>query len=130
MIENKIEGYAFTMLLIQLAFVLIGLTGIFPYSTEFAGFEAYDDIQESIDSITVMYSDISENGLFSISGAVAGAYILFNGAKILLEFILLIFLGARPLLIAVGLPSVFASCITALFDAVCIYGLSVKFLGR
>lgn len=126
--SDKIEGYAFTMLLLQLSFVLIGLTGIFPYSMEFAGFNAAEDIQETVDSVQTMYERLAGEGI--LSSMALTAYILVMGVKIVLEFLLLTLTGAYPLMIAVGLPPVFAVPISALLAAVCVYGLAVKFLGR
>ncbi len=126
--SDKIEGYAFTMLLLQLSFVLIGLTGIFPYSMEFAGFNAAEDIQETVDSVQTMYENLAGEGI--LSSMALTAYILVMGVKIVLEFLLLTLTGAYPLMVAVGLPVVFAVPISAVLGAVCVYGLAVKFLGR
>lgn len=125
---DKIEGYAFTMLLLQLSFVLLGLTGIFPYSMEFAGFDAAEDIQETVDSMQTMYENVAGEGI--LTSVAMTAYILIMGVKIVLEFLLLTLTGAYPLMIAVGLPAAFAVPISALLAAVCVYGLAVKFLGR
>ncbi len=127
-IEQKIEGYAFTMLLIQLAFVLINLTGVYPYSFEVAGYSAYDDIQETTNSIRSMYADLAGGGI--LANTAITALMLFMGVKIVLEFIMLTLTGAYPLLVALGLPEVFALPIAALMGAVTVYGLAVKFLGR
>lgn len=125
---DKIEGYAFTMLLLQLSFVLIGLTGIFPYSMEIAGFNAAEDIQETVNSVQTMYEHIAGGGI--LTSMAMTAYILIMGVKIVLEFLLLTLTGAYPLMVAVGLPVVFALPISVIFGAVCVYGLAVKFLGR
>lgn len=126
--SDKIEGYAFTMLLLQLSFVLLGLAGIFPYSMEFAGFNAAEDIQETVDSVQTMYERLAGEGI--LSSMALTAYILVMGVKIVLEFLLLTLTGAYPLMVAVGLPVVFAVPISAILGAVCVYGLAVKFLGR
>lgn len=126
--SDKIEGYAFTMLLLQLSFVLLGLAGIFPYSMEFAGFNAAEDIQETVDSVQTMYERLAGEGI--LSSMALTAYILVMGVKIVLEFLLLTLTGAYPLMVAVGLPVVFAVPISAVLGAVCVYGLAVKFLGR
>jgi hypothetical protein len=126
--DDKIQGYALSMLLLQLAFVLIGLTGIFPYSLEFAGFDAYSDIQNTVSSIQTMYEGIAGEGIIS-SVAITGL-ILLMGVKIILEFALLTLTGAYPLMVAIGLPVAFALPISVFFGVVCIYGLAVKFLGR
>lgn len=125
---DKIEGYAFSMLLLQLAFVLIGLTGVFPFSLELAGFDVYGDINETVGSIQTMYENIASEGVIG-SVAITGL-ILIMGVKILLEFVLLTLTGAYPLMVAVGLPVAFALPISVFFGAVCVYGLAVKFLGR
>lgn len=126
--SDKIEGYAFTMLLLQLSFVLLGLAGIFPYSMEFAGFNAAEDIQETVDSVQTMYERLAGEGI--LSSMALTAYILVMGVKIVLEFLLLTLTGAYPLMVAVGLPVVFAAPISVILGAVCVYGLAVKFLGR
>jgi len=128
MIEDKIQNYAFSMLLLQLAFVLIGLTGIFPYSLELAGFDVYGDIQDTVSSIQTMYEGVAGEGIIT-SVAITGV-ILLMGVKIILEFVLLTLTGAYPLMIAIGLPVEFAVPISAILGAVCVYGLAVKFLGR
>ena len=125
---DKIEGYAFTMLLLQLSFVLLGLTGVFPYSMELAGFNAAEDIQETVDSMQTMYENVAGEGV--LTSVAMTAYILIMGVKIVLEFLLLTLTGAYPLMVAVGLPAVFALPISVILGAVCVYGLAVKFLGR
>lgn len=127
-IENKIEGYAFSMLLIQLAFVLINLTGVYPYTLEIAGISVYDDIQETTNSIQTAYKGVAGAGILANSAITA--YMLIMGVKIVLEFLMLTLTGAYPLLVALGLPEVFALPIAALMGAVTVYGLAVKFLGR
>lgn len=127
-IEEKIEGYAFSMLLIQLAFVLINLTGIYPYSFEVAGFSIYDDIQDTTNSVQTMYSQVAGNGI--LSNAVISALMLGMGVKIVIEFIMLTLTGAYPLMVALGLPDAFALPVAALMGAVTVYGLAIKFLGR
>ncbi len=127
-IEQKIEGYAFSMLLIQLAFVLINLTGVYPYSFEVAGFSVYDDIQETTTSIKTAFEGVAGAGILANSAITA--YMLIMGVKIVIEFLMLTLTGAYPLLIALGLPDAFALPVSALMGAVTVYGLAVKFLGR
>lgn len=127
-IENKIEGYAFSMLLIQLAFVLINLTGVYPYTLEIAGFSVYEDIQDTTNSIQTAYKEVAGAGF--LANTAITAYMLIMGVKIVLEFIMLTLTGAYPLLVALGLPEVFALPVAALMGAVTVYGLAIKFLGR
>jgi hypothetical protein len=127
-IEQKIEGYAFSMLLIQLAFVLINLTGVYPYSFEVAGFSAYNDIQETTSSVQTLYQQVAGGGI--LANTVITAIMLMMGVKIVLEFIMLTLTGAYPLLVALGLPAAFALPVAALMGAVTVYGLAIKFLGR
>jgi hypothetical protein len=126
--NDKIETYAFSIILIQLSFVLIGLAGIFPFSLNIAGFDVYGDIQNTISNIQTMYESIAGSGALS-SIAITG-YILIMGVKILLEFFLLTIIGAYPVLVAVGLPVVFALPISVFIGAVCVYQIAIKFLGR
>lgn len=125
---DKIESYAFSMLILQLCFVLLGLTGVFPFSLEFAGFNISEDITETVTSIQSMYSNIAGEGIIN-SVAITGL-ILIMGVKILLEFLLLSITGAYPIMTALGLPASFALPISVLIGAVCVYTLAVKFLGR
>lgn len=120
---DKIEAYAFSMLIIQLCFVLLGLSGVFPYSLEFAGLDITKDITD-----TSMYNNIAGEGIIN-SVAITGL-ILILGVKIILEFLVLSILGAYPIMAALGLPGSFALPISFLIGAVCIYTLAVKFLGR
>lgn len=126
--EDKIQSYAFSMLLIQVSFVLIGLTGVFPFSLEVAGFDVYGDIQDSVDSIQTMYEGVAGDGIIT-SVAITGL-ILLMGVKILLEFVLLCLVGAYPLMVALGLPAVFALPISGFMSAVIVYMITIKFLGR
>lgn len=127
-IEEKIEGYAFTMLILQLAFVLVNLTGVYPYTLEIAGFSVYNDIQETTASVQTMYEQVAGEGI--ISNVAITAMMLIMGVKIVLEFIMLTLTGAYPMMIALGVPEVFALPIAALMGAVTVYGLAIKFLGR
>ncbi|AKB79122.1 hypothetical protein MSHOH_2639 [Methanosarcina horonobensis HB-1 = JCM 15518] len=116
------------MLLLQLSFVLVGLAGIFPYSMEFAGFNPAEDIQDTVNSMQVMYERLAGEGI--LSSAALTAYVLIMGVKIVLEFLLMTLVGAYPLLTAIGLPAAFAVPISMVLGAVCVYGAAVKFLGR
>ncbi|WP_288959404.1 hypothetical protein [uncultured Aminobacterium sp.] len=127
-IEQKIEGYAFTMLVIQLAFVLINLAGLYPYTLEIAGFSVYDDIHETTNSIQTAYEEVAGAGI--LANTAITAYMLIMGVKIILEFLMLTLIGAYPLLVALGLPAAFAIPVAALIGAVTVYGLAIKFLGR
>lgn len=126
--EDKIQSYAFSMLVIQLSFVLLGFTGVFPFSLEVAGLDIAGDIQDTSNTIQTTYENIASEGIIN-SIAITGL-ILIMGAKILLEFMLLAITGSYPLMVALGLPSVFALPISVLFSAVIIYMISIKFLGR
>lgn len=125
---DKIQGYAFSMLIIQLSFVLVGLSGIFPFSLEVAGVDVYADIQKTADSIRTTYQDLGGGGIASTM--VVSGIILFYGVKICLEFFILVFIGAGPFLVALGVPLEFALPISLVIGAVCVYTLAVKFLGR
>ncbi|MDP4225235.1 MAG: hypothetical protein Q8910_02500 [Bacteroidota bacterium] len=126
--SDKIQEYAFSMLIIQVAFVLIGLTGVFPFSLEIAGFDVYGDIQDSVNSIQTMYEGVAGEGI--ISSVMITGFILLIGVKILLEFVFLCLVGAYPLMIALGLPAVFAVPIAGFLSAVIVYMITIKFLGR
>lgn len=126
--SDKIQSYAFTMLLLQLSFVLIGLAGIFPFSLEIAGLDVYADIQESVTDIQTSYESIADLGTWDYAKITALSLIM--GVKIIFEFIILVLLGAYPLLVGIGLPVSFALPIAAMLGAVMVYQLSVKFLGR
>lgn len=128
MAQDYLEKYAFSMLLLQLSLILIGLTGVFPFSLQIAGFDVYGDISETITSVQTMYEGIAEGGIFS-SVAISGL-ILFMGVKILLEFAIMVFVGTYPIMTALGLPSSFALPISLFFGAIAVYGLGKKLLGR
>lgn len=116
------------MLLLQLSLILIGLTGVFPFSLQIAGFDVYGDISETMNSVQTMYEGIAEGGIFS--SAVITAFILLMGVKIILEFAIMVFLGTYPIMTAIGLPTSFAFPISLFFGAVAVYGLGRKLLGR
>jgi len=116
------------MFILQLAFVLVNLTGVYPYSLEIAGFSVYDDIQETTASVQTMYEQVAGEGI--ISNVAITAMMLIMGVKIVLEFIMLTLTGAYPMMVALGVPEVFALPIAALMGAVTVYGLAIKFLGR
>lgn len=125
---DKIRGYAFTMLLIQLSFLLIGLAGIFPYSFELAGIDVYEDITKTTTEVQVMYESVTGGG--ALAYAAISAMVLIMGVKILFEFLLLVVLGAYPLFLGLGLPAAFALPISAIIGAIMLYELVYKFVGR
>ena len=122
--NDKIESYAFSMLLFQLSLVLIGLTEVFPFSLEVAGFDVYGDISGTMTAIQTMFGGIAEAGVLS-SIAITGL-ILLMGIKIILEFVLMVLVGTYPIMCAVGLPVVFALPFSLFFGAVAVYGLAGK----
>lgn len=126
--EDKIQSYAFGMLTVQLAFVLIGLTGLYPFTLEIAGLDVAGDITDTANTIQTTYQNIASEGFIN-SIAITGL-ILILGVKILLEFMVLALIGSYPMMITLGLPAAFALPISVLISAVIIYMISVKFLGR
>ncbi|MDI9395805.1 MAG: hypothetical protein QM426_10525 [Euryarchaeota archaeon] len=125
---DKVRGYAFTMLLIQLAFLLLGLTGLYPYRFEIAGFDVYEDINKTTTEIQEMYSSVAGGG--TLAYAAITTMTLLMGVKILLEFLILVVIGAYPILTTLGLPAAFALPISAIISAIMLYELVYKFLGR
>jgi hypothetical protein len=128
MTGDKIETYAFCMLVLQLSFVLLGLTGVFPYSLQIAGLNVSQDISDTINSIQTMSKNVIGEGIIN-SVAVTG-FILIMGVKIIIEFLILCLTGAYPVMLALGLPASFSLPISVLISMVCIYTLAVKLLGR
>lgn len=126
--SDKIRGYAFSMLLIQLSFLLIGLGGIFPYTFEIAGFDVYEDITQTTTEVQTMYETVAGEGTLSYIGVTAMT--LLMGVKILLEFLILVLLGAYPLMVGMGLPASFALPLSTFIGAIMVYELVFKFLGR
>lgn len=125
---DKIQSYAFSMLLLQLSFVLIGLAGVFPFSLQIAGLDVYGDIQETVTSIQISYESIAGKG--TLDYALVSGMSIIMGIKIIFEFIILVLLGAYPVMVAIGLPVSFALPIASLLGAVMVYHLSIKFMGR
>ncbi|MCQ1534843.1 hypothetical protein FTO70_03880 [Methanosarcina sp. KYL-1] len=125
---DKLKGYAFSMMLLQLSLVLLGLTEVYPFSLEIAGFDVYGDITETMTSIQTMFSGIAENGVLT-SVAISGM-VLLMGVKVVLEFALMVIVGTYPIMTAMGLPGTFALPISLFFGTVAIYGLAMKLLGR
>ena len=126
--EDKIQAYAFFMLILQLSFVLIALSEVYPFTMEIAGMDIYGDITESIETVQNMYTDIASEGL--IGSTVVAGMMLLMGLKITLEFLILVLIGAYPIMTAMGLPATFALPISLMISAICIYTLAVKFIGR
>lgn len=121
---DNIEKYAYAMLCLNIAFTLLNVTGLFPVSVVIGGFDIVTDLEDNVDAIKDAY--LGATGVFDY--ALLTGSMLINGAKILIEVVVMVLAGVAPLAQALTIPAAFYIPITALVDIIIVYTISKKFL--
>jgi hypothetical protein len=120
MFAENLQKYAYVMMFINIAFIIVNIAGIFPIAYTVAGYPAIEKMQDEITEIDSKFQKAtgSSNPLEYLE---AIAFLLINGVQVLLKFLLLIFAGLASIFAMLGVPAVFYIPIVAVVDAIVLY---------
>jgi len=122
MFYENLQKYAYTMMFVNIAFIIVNIAGIFPIAYTVAGYPAIESLQKDITEIDTKFqlATGSSNPLQYLD---AIALLLINGVKILLKFLMLIFAGLAGIFSMLGVPGIMYTPLVAVVDAIILYDL-------
>lgn len=123
MMEEKVKQYAYVMMFINLSLALLNISGVMPVHTEIAGFDVMGDMTQNAYDIQEKFSSSS-----GFEYVIAVGLLIYNGVKIILEFVFLIFAGLVPVFEAFGISSLLYIPIITVIDAIVLYDLGKMLL--
>lgn len=123
MLEEKVKQYAYVMMFLNLSLALINISGIMPIHTEIAGFDVMDDMTQNAYEIQEKFSSSS-----GFEYVIAVGLLIYNGVKIILEFVFLVFAGLVPVFQAFGISALIYGPIVTVIDAIVLYDLGKMLL--
>lgn len=123
---TMLRGYVFTMLFINLGFILLNLTGIFPITLSIAGLEVVGNMNADVIELQTTFENAS-SGLdyLEISG-----YVIVVGGKLLIQFFCMVFFGVGAIFSTIGFPSAIVIPISVCIGGVMLYECGMLLLGR
>lgn len=123
MMEEKVKQYAYVMMFLNLSMALLNISGIMSVHTEIAGFDVMDDMTQNAYEIQEKFSSSS-----GFEYVIAVGLLIYNGVKIILEFVFLIFAGLVPVFQAFGISPLLYIPIVTVIDAIVLYDLGKMLL--
>lgn len=125
MFSDKLQAYAYIMMFLNLSVVLLNVSGIMSVSNEIAGFDMMTDMTNKVYEIQEKFE--SSSGL---DYAVAIGLLAWNGVIIIIEFVIMIFTGLKPIFELFGISPLIYAPIIAVVDLVVMYDLGKIFRGN
>jgi len=125
MISNLVEKYVVTVILLNLAFTLINLTGIFPYHQNIAGID-YDKINSQIEDVKSRFESASSGWNYLI----ASAFALITGFQIIFQFVFSVIFGFGDILQVFMIPPEIAQPIGMAVGALLLLGIGYILIRR
>lgn len=122
--EDTLRKYAYYLMVVNIAAILINIAGFFPVHYTIGGYDAMQAIVNNIGDITSAFSNAS-HGLDYL--LVAG-FAIINGIQILLNFLLLVFGGLGGIAAAIGIPAIMYLPVVVMIDAIIIYDFAKMLL--
>lgn len=120
MFYENLQKYAYTMMFINIAFIIVNLAGIFPIAYTVDGYSGITDMQNNIERINTTFNNASNSGS-SLEYVAVIAILLIEGVLILVKFLMLVFTGLAGIFSMLGVPAVFYVPIVAVVDAIVLY---------
>jgi hypothetical protein len=124
MVRENLQKYVYVLLFIHLSFVLVNLSGFFPVTLEIAGFDVIDNVSTTMEEIQSTFSE-SASGLDYM---VMAGFLVFNGVKLLIGFVMLTLAGPAPIMGLLGVPAAIYLPISGVIGAVVLYDFAKMLL--
>lgn len=124
MITENLQKYAYVMMFVNLAFILVNIAGIFTISYTVGGYDAIEDITDTISGITGKF----ENAGNSLEYILVVGFMVIEGVKLIILFILLVFFGLAAIFEVLGVPVLLYGPIVVVVDAIILYDFAKMLL--
>lgn len=121
---DTLQKYAYTMMFINIALILINIAGFFPVANSIAGYSYMENIADQFSTM--------EDQLASANSTLEYIYVaglmLIIGIQVLVLFIALVFFGIALIASFIGIPAVIYGPIVIALDCVVLYDFAKMLL--
>lgn len=124
-VSELLEKYIITVILLNLAFTLVNVTGIFDFNTNIMGID-YDKVSEQIEDLKDRFGEASSG----MDYLVASAFALLTGLQIILMFAFSIIFGFGGILETFMIPPEIAQPIGLAVGSILLLGIGYLFIRR
>lgn len=124
MVAENLQKYAYFLMFFNLAVILINIGGFFPIHYTIAGYDAIEDITQTIEDITTQF----ENAGNSLEYILVAGFMLIMGIKLIILFLLLVFFGLAAVAAFIGIPAIIYAPIVVVVDAIILYDFAKMLL--
>jgi len=119
-----VGAYAMFVLILQVSFMMVDATGIFPVSITIGGIntdEIGTEMQSNVNSVFAVFD--GDFGFDDLTGVWLFAWEFFS---FIASFFILAFTGIRSLMIAVGIAELIADGIQLIVLSACVFDLAAR----
>lgn len=120
----SVRSYALTMLVIQIALVFIGMTGVYSVQISVAGISTQDFLADMTADVNNLSENIAHPGVVEYIGAFY--LLIFLAVKIVFAFLVFIFAGFGMVFAAIGFPAYIYGPLQIIVDAVVLYDFAER----
>ena len=124
MITENLQRYAYYMMFINLAFLLLNIAGIFQVSMSVAGFDAIEEMNDTFNGIKTKFEAAGN----SLEYVLVVGFMLIEGVKLIILFIIMVFTGLAVIFELLGVPALMYGPIVTVIDAVILYDFAKMLL--
>ena len=124
-VSDLLERYIVTVILLNLSFTLINLTGIFSFNTNIAGID-YNKITQQVDDLKQRFTEASSG----LDYLVASAFALITGIQIILMFAFSVIFGFGDILQIFLIPKEIAQPIGLAVGSILLLGIGYLLIRR
>lgn len=124
MISENVQKYAYAMMFINLAFILVNVAGIFSISYTIGGYDAIEDITDSISEITTKF----QNAGNTLQYILVVGFMIIEGVKLIILFLLLAFFGLAAIFEVLSVPVIIYGPIIVVINAIILYDFAKMLL--
>ena len=123
--SDLLEKYIITVILLNLAFTLVNVAGIFDFHTNIAGVD-YDKISQQVEDLKDRFGEASSG----MDYLVASAFALLTGLQIILMFAFSIIFGFGDILQVFMIPPEIAQPVGLAVGSILLLGIGYLFIRR
>lgn len=124
MITENLQRYAYFLMFVNLAVMVINIGGFFPIHYTIAGYDVMESIVNDVDSIVSGF----ENAGNSLEYLLVAGFAIINGIQIIIKFLLLVLAGLAGIAAMMGIPAIIYTPIVVAVDAIILYDFAKMLL--
>lgn len=124
MITENLQKFAYVMMFVNIAFLLMNTAGFFPVAYTVGGYDAIEDLTSTITDITTQFEGAGN----SLEYLLVAGFMLIMGVKIIILFLILVFFGLGAIMAVLGIPAVIYAPIIVVVDCIILYDFAKMLL--